>query len=94
MEKQHNNKCPVTLSERACMSAHNPVHARALTGERAQLALRSRRLTDGGGLTRSKGRKCLWKTGRNSVFLSAMRGEQIENEENSTNSVSGWWNGY
>lgn len=70
------------------MLALSPVHARALTDERAQLARRSRRLTDGGGLTRSKGREHLWKPGRNSVFLSAMRGEQIENEENSTNSVS------
>lgn len=71
------------------MSVIATVHARVLTDERAQLARRSRRLTDGGGLTRSQGRKYLWKSGRNSVFfLSAMRGEQTENGENSTNSVS------
>ena len=40
-------------------------------------------------MTRSQGRKYLWKTGRNSgLFLSAMRGEPTENGDNSTNSVS------
>lgn len=78
--------CHVTLGGRARVLVIIAVHARALTDERAQL--RSRRLTDGGGLTRSQGRKCLWKTGRNSGFLSAMKGEQTENGEKSTNSVS------
>lgn len=75
--------CHVTLGGRARVLVIIAVHARVLTDERAQL--RSRRLTDGGGLTRSQGRKCLWKTGRNS---SAMKGEQTENGEKSTNSVS------
>lgn len=69
MNKSLNLNCPVTLRERARMSVITTVHARVLTDERAQLARRSRRLTDGGGLTRSQGRKYLWKSGRNSVFF-------------------------
>lgn len=60
-----------------------------MTGERAQLAGRSRRLTDGGGLTRDSGLKAFGgKTGRKFMFLSEMRGEQTENGEQATNSVS------
>lgn len=45
----------VRARARALTLAAVLVHARVLTGERAQLAGRSRRLTDGVGLTRTRG---------------------------------------
>lgn len=75
------------------MLASPLVHARALTGERAQLAVGSRRLTDGRWF--DSGVRAVNICGKQEenrgcflFVLSAMRGEQTENGENSTNSVS------